>query len=329
VSHRPDANMRLRVTRRAGFTLVELVVSLAVLSVLLLGAGATLRSALSATDRGNDAASRTRETADAMAMMAADVALATSWNGRNSRMLDFNVPGRTTPGTQDRVVYMWSGVDGDPLTRSYGGGAAVPIINNARNVNFQGYIRAAPVVTTISPVTLYSASSFATGSSADDTIRDLDELANIVFLSAPEGVVSVRVTGVRVGCRQETGGGSGTAGILRVGVYGVTEDAKPDLAKVYGFADINEASLPTSSAGMFSISVTTTDIPRNTPIAIVFENRGPGRAANIRVQTSMTSPAVNALAVRSGDGGASWESPNLGLGIPMVIQGAYVVESEN
>jgi prepilin-type N-terminal cleavage/methylation domain-containing protein len=108
---------------RPGFTLVEVVLSLAVSSLIMLGVVSTMLVAqhgLAASAAMSDSASQTDR---AIQMITLDVSLATAITERTDKAITLVVPDRTGDGQPETIRYAWSGTAGDPLTRQYNGGA--------------------------------------------------------------------------------------------------------------------------------------------------------------------------------------------------------------
>ena len=116
--------------RRHGFTLVELVTSLAIMTILVGGMGSAVMIASQAIDDGTSRSSRITEAREALDRITADAAVALSVTERTASAIAFTVPDRSGDGLPETLRYAWSGVAGDPLTCEYNGGSPVTIADD-------------------------------------------------------------------------------------------------------------------------------------------------------------------------------------------------------
>ena len=105
-------------TPRTGFTLIELVVSLAITSILMVAIGSAIVLAGGAIPRTNDPMIPTDDAYDVGNDMAAELEFATAFSERSVWAVEFFVPSRDGDNTPERIRYEWSGTAGDPLTPS-------------------------------------------------------------------------------------------------------------------------------------------------------------------------------------------------------------------
>jgi prepilin-type N-terminal cleavage/methylation domain-containing protein len=121
--------------RRAhrGFTLLEMVLAMAVTSVILLGIGSAMLIAGRAMPDAHSPAADSVAGADAIEQMVAELQYAVSINQRSARMIEFTVADRNGDGTPEVIHYEWSGVTGDSLTRQYNAGTAAEVLSNIQD----------------------------------------------------------------------------------------------------------------------------------------------------------------------------------------------------
>src|SRR5947209_5212405 len=112
------------------YTLVELVVSLAVLSILLLAIGSSLTVALSATGNAATNAAAVQQSCDAADQIADDLNVAMNFTERTATAVTFTVPSRSGAATADTIRYAWAGTAGNPLTRQFNGGTVATLFAN-------------------------------------------------------------------------------------------------------------------------------------------------------------------------------------------------------
>jgi len=118
------------ISRRSGFTLLELVVSLGISSILLAGMTSSLIMAVQANDLENgpffkvDIASDTLTQFNREFAYAVEVTTAVDSN----REIEFLVPDQNGDGLEELIRYQWSGVTADPLLRILNNGTPQVII---------------------------------------------------------------------------------------------------------------------------------------------------------------------------------------------------------
>jgi prepilin-type N-terminal cleavage/methylation domain-containing protein len=115
-----------------GFTLVELVVAVAVMAVIMVGMGSAMLIAGRALPQAQSATSSTITAAEAAEQMTAELQYATAINQRSATMIEFTVSDRNGDEVPETIRYEWSGTAGAPLTRRYNAGATAEALSNVR-----------------------------------------------------------------------------------------------------------------------------------------------------------------------------------------------------
>lgn len=158
--------------RRAGFTLAEMVVSVAVLSVLLVSIGSAVIIATRAIPDRRNPASHATLAANALTQVAEELGNALHILENEARSVTFTVADRSDPDLKPEVIrYAWSGTPGDPLTRQYNGGTAVVMLENVRQLALNY------AITQVAEP--YEATSVE---GAEETIFSYDDLLNLSAL---------------------------------------------------------------------------------------------------------------------------------------------------
>jgi hypothetical protein len=120
-----------KTTRRSGFTLIELVASLAGAAALVAAMGATMGIALRASDPAQTPAAGIVETSQSLADLATEVQYALTLTEATATAITVTVPDRNdADANAETIRYAWSGVAGAPVTRQYNGGTAVSVAPN-------------------------------------------------------------------------------------------------------------------------------------------------------------------------------------------------------
>jgi prepilin-type N-terminal cleavage/methylation domain-containing protein len=136
---RSEAEDMLRKPRnhRWGFTLLEVVVAIVIMGILMTGLASALVLATHAMPGGDDETDAVMNSAAALDQMVEELRDALWFMERSAVAVTFSVPDRDGNGLPERVRYAWSAVNGDPLTRAYNGGSALPVVPNVDKFNLE------------------------------------------------------------------------------------------------------------------------------------------------------------------------------------------------
>ncbi len=107
---------------RRGFTLIELVLSMSIMTLLVGTMVSAVIVALHALPDPNSPAEQTAAAVDAAEWIAADLAMAMTITLADARAVEFTVPDRGHGALgAETIRYEWSGTAGHPLSRTYNG----------------------------------------------------------------------------------------------------------------------------------------------------------------------------------------------------------------
>ncbi|MHC5003137.1 MAG: prepilin-type N-terminal cleavage/methylation domain-containing protein [Planctomycetota bacterium] len=116
-----------RPARRAGFSLLELLLTLTITTIILGGMGSIVLLAGRTTRTAAGSSTPIMEAGHVLADLTADLRLAVTISERTATSIQFTVPDRDGDGGLESIRYAWSGAPGDPLTRQYNGGLPVVV----------------------------------------------------------------------------------------------------------------------------------------------------------------------------------------------------------
>ena len=116
---------RAPVNPRRGFTLVELLVSMALMTVLMGGIASAMLLAVKAIPDRKTPLGAALDGFHAAEQISAELCTATSFSTAGSTIAEFVVPDRNSDGVDEVIRYVWSGTPGASLTRRYN--SALPL----------------------------------------------------------------------------------------------------------------------------------------------------------------------------------------------------------
>ncbi|WP_428388262.1 PulJ/GspJ family protein [Mucisphaera sp.] len=118
---------------KRALTLIELVLALAVTSLLIAGTAAALRISASAVELGYAPAASQNRSAEAVEQILSDAQNANAF-ALAGNTLTLSVPDRSSPadGTPETIRYSWSGTPGDPLIQTTNG-TAVTLVEDVHH----------------------------------------------------------------------------------------------------------------------------------------------------------------------------------------------------
>lgn len=222
--------MNPRRTQAPAYTLIELVLSTAALTVLMGAVGSAIVITTHALPDGRSDAENLTESYFAAAQIADDLRTAISFTEKTATAITFSVPDRDNDSNPETIRYAWAGSPGNPLTRQYNGGTVATLAANVRDFNL-AYDLTAVSVQNQSPGNVEGSEELFiqqdTGNSTGTSQFALGTgtaCAQSFQPVLPLDAVSWRVT--RVKFKPSPAGG--TSGVLAVGLHPVLGNGNPD-----------------------------------------------------------------------------------------------------
>lgn len=310
--------------RAAGFSLVEMVVSLAVVSVLLVGMTSAIVLASRALPSGNSPAASTVKSARALHQLRDELRAATQLLNRTATSVTLHLPDRDGDGRSEVITYAWAGNPGDPLLRSANGNAAATAIDHLDqfalkyDTTDQSLAFPGPPGNASAEQLLSSFETSDTANTEDHRLNSDQWIGTIVDPALPTDAAAWRITRALFYGNRRGGPGSTITFELR-GSLGDTPNATIHDATTLDEADLNG----------WAWYETVFESPDFTPAetaAIALANYGGGDAGvwNYYTQDSAPTQMFN-----SNDGGDSWNGAEDNEELSHYVYGTYDLRSDD
>jgi type II secretory pathway pseudopilin PulG len=114
-------------TKRAAYTLVEVTVSLGLMTLIMTGLGTVVLLASHALPDEDAPAEATIRAHDVLDQLASDLQCAQGFIDLASNKIEFLVPDRDGDDAPETIAYKWAGGAGDPLLKTYNGSTAFAV----------------------------------------------------------------------------------------------------------------------------------------------------------------------------------------------------------
>jgi prepilin-type N-terminal cleavage/methylation domain-containing protein len=185
--------------RRSGFTLVEMVVTVAIMSVIMLGIGSAMIIASHALPDAGNPAGASLAAAQVADRITTELQYAIAINSYTANVIEFQVADRDGNDVSETIRYAWSSTPGDPLTRQYNSAASVTILDDVYEFKLAYDLT---TTTTETPQGNESAETLlmeytSTQDLHDYPIKDAERYAQYFFPTLPGDAVSWKVTRAR------------------------------------------------------------------------------------------------------------------------------------
>ena len=288
--------------RHSGMTLVELVVSLSIVSIIMLGVGASLflvRAALpDTTTPTNDMTKAAR----ALEELTCDLEYAQAIQSHSDTMIQFTVADRTGDATSDVLRYEWSGTAGDPLTRTYNTYPAVVLLDRVQQFGLAYQLR--DTYNTLPQTQVSGERVQCTYASAvvakDCTIMEDQWFTQTLDPSLPAGTMKWKVTRVEFYAKQV----GDTTGECKIQIQPLTRGGMPS-GVILEEKTLLESTLQTAYAKQVLTFTSVQDLTPDEKLCLVFKWVSGTEACAISGDDS--AQGVNAKALfMSTDQGRTW-----------------------
>lgn len=134
-----------RMSRPSAYTLIEVVVTMAIMATVVIGLGSAFLLSARAAPAAGDPLGLAVDASKALEQISDEIASATLFELADPTRTRFLVADRDNDGTPERIEYAWSGVAGEPLTRSYNSGTAAVVLDEVDDCAFEYTIQSPSV----------------------------------------------------------------------------------------------------------------------------------------------------------------------------------------
>jgi hypothetical protein len=298
------AHIDIRLLRH-GHTLVELMAALIACALLLAGLGSVMLVARQIAYTPS-AATHRLEAAKIVDELSDELRWATFITERSDKLVAFVVADRNGDGTEERIRYEWSGTPGDPLLRSYNGGAPVAVLDSVQDFLLEYATRdvTTPIKTTTDGTevmlqgnTTVQTSNYRDITSSNWSAQQIDPAA---FVSAaPSNALYWNAT--RAEFQGASSGPATSTLFVQLSSTGTPYNSPTSHRLVQ--TSIPESSLGTGFGWITAQFATPArNLALHRKYALVWATADGSSAGKLRSDTSATSGVLE-----SGDGGASWQ----------------------
>jgi prepilin-type N-terminal cleavage/methylation domain-containing protein len=261
----PKSQIKNRESKMRAFTLIEMLISLAIMAVIAAALGSTIVLASKALDQEAGPGASTVAARRATDRLLAELTGATAFSERTANAITFTVPDRDGDGSPETIRYAWSGVAGEPLTRQYNGGVPDVVAEDVRQFDLGYLLRtvdppAARETESSEQILIAHDRAKNNGDLQEKSIRNKEAGGAWFRPALPAGAVRWKVTKVEFVTRRSSLLATGS---VSVDVTSATATLQPG-SEVLDTANIAASSLP-MLAGWKSVPFTSSKLQSLAP----------------------------------------------------------------
>ncbi len=323
-----------RKIRRRGYTLVELVVSMAVATVLMGGLASAIVLASHAMPNKENPAKATLDAHYAAEQIAGELFCAQSFSERTTTSVEFTVADRDGDSFSETIRYAWPGTPGDPLTRQYNSGTTVEFVPEAYEFTLAYNYRQESTTTTETVVTqspeigLASFISWSGAPATEAPLSPVNWMAEYFQITPPAEVTTMNISTVKLMARS---GFPSPGATITIGIHPTVAPGDPTpQSNPIG----TPAVLLTSTLSLqmnwanFTFSDVVIDTSQTEYVIVV--KTSVGGTAYLRKYYLKTAPADTHILTWTDDAGGSWD-PRSNVwddyDMPFMVYGTYETET--
>ncbi len=309
-------------SRRPGFTILELALSVMVMSTLMVAMGSAVLLASKAIPASDNPASAAIDQSRSLDLLTTDLAEALYFSERTATTLAFTVPDRDGDGNPERIRYAWAGSAGDPLTRQLGSSSPRAVVPSVDSLMFSAVTEStiqplpAGLVDGVEQVVANYLAADPVGSIGPSGSEGVGE--SFLASELPADAASWRLTGVEIRGKKD-GPSSGT---LDLQIRPASISGEP-LEEVLAETSVAESSLGSGSFVWTRMAIEAEGLSPAGRYAFLLFNAGAGAPGTFEFQSAGVVQSDQALV--TGNDATGWTAtPEQSLsynvyGVPQVL----------
>lgn len=288
--------------RQGGFTLVELILSMAVMVILMGGISSAMLLASRAVPDRQTALTAVNESYQVLEQINAELATAKTFNNLGTNQVVFTVADRNADGVDETIRYIWSGVVGTELKRMYNADALTTALADVQEFQLdydktQVPFSWTPAVNESDEMLLVQYN--LAGAPTTYSVNSTNWIGQYFKPTMPAGATSWRVTRVRVKARAS----GGNAGLARLELRTASGSYLPTTT-VLGSVGLMESTLSDKYLWK-EFAVSSGAVSASSGVCMVF--KWLTDTSSCEVQRGPAGSATGTFqAVSSSTAGASW-----------------------
>jgi prepilin-type N-terminal cleavage/methylation domain-containing protein len=334
----PDWRRRTPVAR--GFTLIEAVVSMAIIAIVLLACGSVLVLAARVMTASASGTAAQADAGQAVAtQIATDLRLATAFTERTSTAVTFTVPDRNGDGQPETIRYAWYGAGGGNITinsvvygiapntliRQFNGGPPATLAERVQAFSFNYLVRTIGQPTQ-SPASESPDQNLLTHSGLSLNVKayalkSTNWPAEYVQVAFPANTVSWKINHVKLQIARASANATGT---LVLEVHGADSAHKPT-STVLGAASVDMTTIATTKTTVDLMLSPAAVIPDPAQGVVLVVKTTASNPANVYYDSLSTDFSIGYMTTTNS--GGSWSTPVTTSALQMSVWGTYTTQS--
>ena len=282
-----------------GFTLIEMVVSLGIVSIIAMASAGVMRLASRAATTQADPLAEASGPGEALRQIQQDLRLATRILRADTTSLRFQTPDRNGDALPETIEYAWSGVAGAQATRSVNGSPASTFLTNVTGLDFSLEVASVTAGASASNVAETRVVTEPTSSGGTDDVTCDRAVGIYLGPTLASNVRSWRPTRIRVRMQRDESPRGNVTVQLRI-----AQGDAPSGALLASWT-LSDSTLSSSASYQTFTVPASVVLDRETPVALSILAVNPSTGVEV-VAAKNNPPTSNTFVTQLNSGGTSW-----------------------